>query len=384
MKGKIVFVSHVASLSGAPILLLNLLTYLKSKIPYEFIVVLQVDGPIRARFEEICPVIVYSEIKTSGRSARLLHRLRVNEAINSRRLRQVFALDNVKLIFSNTIANGELVDSINFSKVPVVTYVHELAYAMQALGQVTVQKALHQTTGFLAGSGAVQQELMRIGVAADKVRVIPSSVPYVSLSAQLSTIDTVAERAKLGIGLNQHVVVAAGTAEWRKGSDLFVQMAAIIASKPQMDTHFIWVGGNRGSIEHFQMQYDIDRMGLSQRVHILAVTPDYLKYIALADVFVLTSREDPFPLVILEAAVASKPIVCFANSGGSPEFIGTENGVVVSYSDVNELAETVVLLLSDSELRAQKGNNAHTLVREHYDTSVMATQIGYAIEQYVK
>jgi L-malate glycosyltransferase len=55
----------------------------------------------------------------------------------------------------------------------------------------------------------------------------------------------------------------------------------------------------------------------------------YYDYLNLADGFVLTSREDPFPLVMIEAAWLGKPIVAF-NSGGVSEFVQPGMGTVVN------------------------------------------------------
>jgi glycosyltransferase involved in cell wall biosynthesis len=380
MRAKIIFVSHEATLTGAPILLLNILLHLKDKLPYDFVIVLGRDGPVRARFEEIGQVIVYPELMATGRKARLLQRLRLLDKHNAKQVQQAFAFEEVKIIFSNTIANGDLVEILNFSKAPVITYVHELAYAIQAQDPAAVAKVQQHTQRFLAGSGAVRQQLLTIGVAPEKIDIVPSSVPYDALVSRLAGIAVPQVRAELQMEAHQQVVVAVGTVEWRKGSDLFVQMASLLV-REQPQVHFVWVGGVSNSPEHWRMQYDIDHLGLASRVHLIPVTPDYLKYIALADVFVLPSREDPFPLVVLEASVAGKPTVCFADTGGSPEFVGTENGTVVPYGNVAAMAESITALLLDASVRAAKGEHACRLVQQKYNIPVAAGRILQIIQQ---
>lgn len=381
MRAKIIFVSHEATLTGAPILLLNILLHLKDKVPYDFVIVLGRTGPVRARFEEVGQVIVYPELMATGRQARLLQRFRLLDKHNAKQVQQAFAFE-VKLIFSNTIANGDLVEAINFSKAPVITYVHELAYAVQAQDPVAVAKVQQHTRRFLAGSGAVRQQLLTMGVMAEKIAVVPSSVPYEALVSQLAAITVLQVRAELRLEAHHQIVVAVGTAEWRKGSDLFVQVASLLV-REQAHVHFVWVGGVVNSPEHWRMQYDIDHLGLTSRVHLIPVTPDYLKYIALADVFVLPSREDPFPLVVLEAAVAGKPTVCFANTGGSPEFVGTENGVVVPYGNVAAMAASLSTLLANAPARIAKGEHARELVQRKYNIPVVAGQILQTLEQTI-
>ena len=383
MKEKIIFVSHEASLSGAPILLLNLLTYFKDKLPYEFIIVLGRDGPIRAQLEALGRVIVYPDLLASGHFAGLLQRLRLLTTYDKAHVQQAFALKDVKLVFVNTIVNGDLVDQLTGFGVPIVTYVHELSYAIKLQNPASIQKVLQHTTLFLAGSGAVRRQLVGMGVAAGRVQVMPSSVPYDVLAAQLATIEVAEVRAELNLPAPAQVLVAVGKAGWRKGNDIFMQMATLIAAR-QSQVHFVWVGVSPGSLEHMHMSHDIARLGLTDRFHLIPVTPHYLRYIAAADVFVLTSREDPFPLVVLEAAVAGKPVVCFADSGGSPEFVSDANGVVVPYGNVTALADSLQALLADAAARTALGEHGRASVRQGYNIPVVADRIAQALEPYLR
>ena len=84
------------------------------------------------------------------------------------------------------------------------------------------------------------------------------------------------------------------------------------------------------------------------------------------DVFALTSREDPFPLVMLEAAAAGLPLVCFAQGGGTPEFALPDAGYMVTYLDVAEMADAVVHLLERDGERLHMGQVAAAQVRERH------------------
>jgi glycosyltransferase involved in cell wall biosynthesis len=56
-----------------------------------------------------------------------------------------------------------------------------------------------------------------------------------------------------------------------------------------------------------------------------------LDYLSVFDIFALTSREDPYPLVVLEAALLQKPMVCFEKAGGAQDLIETDAGLIVPY-----------------------------------------------------
>ena len=60
----------------------------------------------------------------------------------------------------------------------------------------------------------------------------------------------------------------------------------------------------------------------------------------LMDGFVLTSREEPFGMVVVEALALGKPVVSF-NAGGVSEIITPETGRVVNSWNVSDLANTM-------------------------------------------
>jgi glycosyltransferase involved in cell wall biosynthesis len=107
-----------------------------------------------------------------------------------------------------------------------------------------------------------------------------------------------------------------------------------------------------------------------------------LDYIAAFDVFALVSREDAFPLAIMEAAAVGVPTVCFDGAaGGGCEFVEADAGRVVPYLDLDAMAERVLEFLRDDELRSRLGQRARRKVRERYDISVMAPKLVRTIER---
>ena len=85
----------------------------------------------------------------------------------------------------------------------------------------------------------------------------------------------------------------------------------------------------------------IEDSGLAAHVTFLGPKPNPRDWFRAGDVFLLPSREDPFPLVCLEAAEAGMPVVCFAEAGGMPDFVEDDAGFVVPYLDVEAMAEAV-------------------------------------------
>jgi glycosyltransferase involved in cell wall biosynthesis len=132
-----------------------------------------------------------------------------------------------------------------------------------------------------------------------------------------------------------------------------------------------------------QFEHDVRLAGLTEKVRYTGAVLKPADYLAAADVFVLTSREDPYPLVCLEAAALAKPIVCFAGAGGMPEFVEEDCGFVVPYLDIMAMADRVVPLLDSLECRVTMGSAARRKVMQRHDIGRAAPRIMEIIERTI-
>lgn len=81
-----------------------------------------------------------------------------------------------------------------------------------------------------------------------------------------------------------------------------------------------------------------------------------------ADAFLLTSHSEGWPLVIVEAASFSLPII-MTDMGSAGELIkNNESGLVIPLDDQQKLEECMMKLIKDSELRKKLGENARQAV----------------------
>ena len=86
-----------------------------------------------------------------------------------------------------------------------------------------------------------------------------------------------------------------------------------------------------------------------------------MRYFNDFDVFLMTSREDPFPLVCIEVGMLGIPIICFDGATGSQEIINQGGGVVVPYLDTDAMAKQIQTYFLDRNLLKDHGEKNKAL-----------------------
>lgn len=388
---KVLYVSHEASRTGAPIVLLHFLRWLSARVPEPPDLLLLRGGELEPEFRKVAKVTVLESCRPPAslldkflrRVPGLEHRLlakwqaRVARAMNSPRF---------DLVYLNTTATGLALDFLGAQACPVLTHVHELEPTIQHyVGQEPFRRVCNRTSRYIAVSEAVRDNLtVNHQIPPDKIDLILPfiQVPPYPESGALNQRTALAER--LGIPGDAMVVGAVGSPFWRKGIDLLVPLARVIGrKKTERQVHFVWVGGADGSETICQMRYDARHAGVADRIHHVPNTPNVLQWIAGFDALALLSREDPYPLVALEAASLGKPVLCFEGAGGIPDFVGSECGHVSPYLDLDDMARFILLLLSDSRLGHQIGRSGRAKVAAINSVDALAPKVFEVIRSLV-
>jgi len=276
---------------------------------------------------------------------------------------------------SVTTENARLVEMVGM-QIPVLMHVHELEWFLCKQAGSALPKVLSQATRFIACSNAVRENLFRHGIAPDRVDTVHEAIPVRRIRASRTRAEILRE---LELPDDALLVIGSGLLYWGKGADLFVQVAQAVCRK-RSNAYFAWIG-RASALELEEFDHDIRLTRLAGNVRLTGAVRQPADYLAAADVFVLTSREDSFPLVCLEAAALGKPIVCFAAAGGMPEFVEEDCGFVVPYLDVAAMAERVVCLLDSREYRLRMGEAARRKITDRHDVSVAGPQIMTIIER---
>ena len=360
---KVLIISHDASRTGAPILLLNFAKLLKKhEVETEFL--LKYGGDLEGEFHEqgVTRIYYYKE------SNSIFYRIR--KKLFGRPHHNLAGLDwkNYNYILSNTITNGDILDVIKkFHAVPVLSYIHEMKMAARFFTTPeNIASVKRHSNFYITPSQAVKNFLVKVeNIPAESVDVLPSYIPAASSS-----------KSELGRrGADDFFYVgSAGTIDWRKSPDLFVQVArAVFSKEPDAKIKFLWKGAPKGGVELDRILYDIDLAGISNKIEIAAASDNIGEWYQNLDIFLLTSREDPYPLVVLEAAAAGVPAICFESAGGAPEFVKEAMaGRVIPFLDINAMAEAVLYYYNNRAEARREGMIAkEKLKSRHQDIEMI-------------
>ena len=112
-------------------------------------------------------------------------------------------------------------------------------------------------------------------------------------------------------------------------------------------------------------------LALDDRVEFASWTDDSQVELAAMDVFVLPSRNEGFPLSIVEAMFAGRPVIA-TNVGSVAEAVTAATGVVVPADDVAALREAIATLAGDPDVRARLGAAGRARALELFSAAEMA------------
>jgi glycosyltransferase involved in cell wall biosynthesis len=379
----VLFVSHEATRTGAPTELLHFLRWFKKNGNRPFSILMARGGELVPAFEELAPAWVLDSSPWCPGGTRTVILTAMGLRNWARRREQADAQKLVAsyspgLVYVNSIASAGSLDVLA-PTVPVLTHVHELEFMFRSLASPALRRLLTETTHFIACSEAVRENLIgNRQVPAERVDVVHESIPVRQIRPDRTRADIFRE---LNVPDDGQLVVGSGTLGWTKGSDIFVLLAQTIC-RERAKVYFAWVGGG-SAVDVARFEHDIRALGLTEKMRAVGAVAQPADYLAAADVFVLTSRHDSYPLVCLEAAALGKPIVCFADAGGMPEFVEQDSGFVVPYLDLREMSQRVVSLLDSLECRQIMGAAAQQKVTRRHDTGMAAPRIMEIIERTI-
>ncbi len=184
-------------------------------------------------------------------------------------------------------------------------------------------------------------------------------------------------REQLNLNDNTLLVGMVGRVNLIKGQFYFIQIAAA-AKAAGLNCHFVMIGDAYKGYEYLypQLESQIATLGLQNSITNLYYQPNAASLIQQLDIFVLPSiKPDSFPVVILEAMAAGKPIIA-TNQGGAQEQIDDcVTGFLVPINDATIAAQKLGVLVNNPDMRTRMGQAGAKKLQEQFSLATFNKNI---------
>lgn len=221
--------------------------------------------------------------------------------------------------------------------------------------------------GIITSSSSIKNSYVETGIPEDKIEVIYSGVSD-NQAVPRDFFINYPGREDL---CKTKVILSAGRLIDRKRFDILIDAAKILFER-RTDAYFILCGA--GELET-ELKEKVVSAKLTDKFRFSGHVENIMPYMAGADIFVLSSRFEGIPDVILEAMSQKKPVVA-TNIDGIPEVIEDGiTGILVRPSRADEIADALEKLLSDDELRLEMGEAGYDKISRRFTLNNMANYL---------
>lgn len=204
--------------------------------------------------------------------------------------------------------------------------------------------------------------------AAQKLKLRSGSKPFLVHGAGVKVgvkveVDREEKRKSLGIPQEAFVIVSAGELNKNKNTKIIVKA---LKKMNNSDVHYIACGVGP---EERNLQKLADRLGVSDRFHLLGYRIDMPEIMAVSDVFTMMSFREGMPRSLLEAMDLGLPCVG-SDTRGIRDLIDQEGGFICDPKKETEFAEAFTELLRKPDLRKKMGEHNRLKVGDYSDAVV--------------
>lgn len=246
-----------------------------------------------------------------------------------------------------------------------------LKWWFDRLGGRSILKAVSH---FVAVNRFEVDDLMTYGIKQERITIIPNATDVPLVQANPSAF-----RARHKIQPDQPLILFYSRLHTYKRPDLAVAaLPAVLKKLP--DTVLVLYGPDHGALADLQIQ--IEQLCLTKHVRVIAQTAhnqDHDAY-AAADVLVLPSPHNEFPLVLLEAMGHSIPIVTCERS--IEQLIHEQCGLIAEPTAA-AIAEALLAILLDKTLAQRFATQARKTYEQYFTFDQYAKQVWQLYQRYI-
>ncbi len=347
-KGKILFISHEMTYTGAPHSLLRVCKVVLS-LGYKAEVWSFRDGNFTHEFEQLnVPVIILNS------------RDKLEGELTAR-------LTDFKLAILNTISTDRMVKIIS-NYIPIIWYIREAT---------NIPEMCENDPERFSTFASCRDLVCVSDYAADFIRKYNPNVSVVH-----NCVEDVSNLCDTEVKPHSKVrFLTLGTIERRKGYDVLLDAYSALPDEYKSKVEIVFAGGLRSGFKYFWDPILKRAEECSGIVYMgeISDTKEKVNLYAWSDVVVVASRDESCSLVALEGAMMSKALIVTENVGAK-YMVSEENGFIVKTGNAVSLAEAIMKLVDNKEKLTEMGKASRAMYEQYANMESHRRDISAMIE----
>lgn len=371
---RVIFISHSTERSGAPLVLLSIVQHLNPDRFKPLAVFPEYGGTEEAaRLNGITTQVIRNPdigiSETQGLWPRL--RLLLRRLVYVWRLVGLLRRERAVIAYVNSGASIFPGIAAVIARKPICWHVHEEWLSRMKIWFI---KRVARVIIF-AGPSSQKSFLPRCKRAL--WFVIPNGIDVDRFTSARASPELYSE---LNLTPEDLVVTTTAMLSWRKGIDILLEAAAeVVAHFPRV--RFLIIGESSQTPKAYldTLQHLIQRHRLTRNVLLTGRRQDVSDILALSTLFVLPSRREVFPVSLIEAMAAGKPIIA-TDAGSVGDILDNGRcGMIVPPENPPALAKAIIQLLESADVRERLAQEARAKALREYRLDGFIHQIAHAI-----
>lgn len=336
-KPRVLMVSHLADRTGAPRVAVDVVRSLLDA-GWQCTVAVRRRGSLETDFQRTGARVIHEPLGRDWRPRTWKGADRLRDGFQRLMASLIILRVRPDVVWCNTMESG--------------CYVHPAVRLRRGVVLYSLEPRTHLAHAVARwGLQAAPSSALMVGAAPSTVRHLAelvhgsNRVSALEYAPDPSRITSLASATVPDLPTHGLLIGGCGKASERKGVDLWLEVAtAVIPAISDLDPHFLWIG------DEAPPDFESRAPGtgsLAGRVTFTGSLENPYPWLAALDLFILTSRADPFPLVVMESMLLGKPVVAFAVDD-VPAQVG-EAGILIEPLRTDDLSAAVIDVLRDPD-----------------------------------
>jgi len=352
----VLLVSHELNLTGAPIALYYFAENLKEK-GYHPIITSPNDGSLRALLlKKKFPVIVFDILHTS-------------ELV----LKYKYCF---KFLIANTLISGPLIIKLNGTDIPILWWIHESYASYPHVMHLSLPKYLNNNVHIYCGGPYAAAALQQYRPDY-KIEQLLYYVPDYTKSLPKKNL------LQIKFAEKKCIFAVVGMQEERKGQDILVQAIRMLSLEQIKKSLFIFVGRKyhppiMQSILQISNEYPQNVQFIEEldREHLLSLYQQI-------DCLICPSKDDPMPIVVTDAMIMSKTVICSENTGSAKLLEQMNAGLIYRNNSPEELSKQIQFVLENRFNLSQMHEQARKIYECYFSQDAFNNSVEIILQNLI-